>query len=1103
MIQIRERVKKLKNDLQALCYPKEAAIPGYRMYRGYSKNPAGENSCCEQSFDDIANLCTDGWEELSYGQLWGGHREYFWFDTTVQIPGEFDGQCVVYELLTGKEGEWDATNPQFTVYVNGRLRQGFDVNHRELVLAETAKAGDSYRIVLSAFTGDSNFSLFLNSRLRVLDRKTEKYFYDISVPFQAADLLENEDMDRIRILTALNESLNLVDFRKPHSEAYYESLEKAQRYLTEEFYEKYCGGSKESVYCVGHTHIDVAWKWTLAVTEDKAVRSFSTVLELMREYPEYIFMSSQPQLYKYVKKNAPEVYEEIKERVKEGRWETDGGMWVEADCNLSSGESLVRQFLYGQRFFREEFGKENCMLWLPDVFGYSAALPQIMQKCGLSYFMTTKINWNEFNRMPYDTFLWEGIDGSRVLTHFIPTRDYKTPPEPGRTDFFTTYNGTINASQIKGGWERYSQKYLNGEVLNSFGHGDGGGGATREMLENYRRLAKGIPGCPQAKMSTARHFFEVLESHVKDNKYLPSWVGELYLEYHRGTYTSMARNKKYNRKSEYAYENLETYSMMNRLWNKADYPEEMLKEGWEVILRNQFHDILPGSSIREVYEDSREEYEGILEESRNMTEAALGHIVSNINAPAGSVVVFNPNSAPSSGLVTLPDSEKLHNPVVCDGEKKLPVQKTADDFRIFYAEGVPAKGYKTYMVTEAMPPDMQPGKTHIDEAEEMPENMTAGDAVIHAAANAEEIRIPAEREPECPGRMEIGTAVMENDFFRVEYNEKGQFARIFDKKAEREVLKPGQAGNVIVSYEDRPHNYDAWDINNYYTEKSWEVGQVTSMEVTENGPVRGCVRIVRNYLDSVITQYVYLYRDIPRIDIRNVIDWKEHQILLKDYFPVDVHANEAVFEIQYGNVTRNTHDNTSWDFAKFEVCHHKWLDVSENGYGVSILNDCKYGVSVRGGLIGLSMLKSPIYPNPDADKEMHEFTYSIYPHRQDWREAGTVQQAYRLNNPLTAAWKENGGGVLDTEYSFVSSNQENAVIEVVKKAEDSDEVIVRLYECYNRRTPVTLTFGKELASAAECNMLEEEERSVGFEGNTVSFMMRPYEIKTIKVSFSR
>ena len=562
---------------------------------------------------------------------------------------------------------------------------------------------------------------------------------------------------------------------------------------------------------------------------------------------------------------------------------------------------------------------------------------------------------------------------------------------------------------------------------------------------------------PRTKMSTAKEFFHVLDKHVTDKKYLPTWVGELYLEYHRGTYTSMARNKKFNRKAEFAYQNEEMYATLDAQTAGGAYPEKELHEGWEVILRNQFHDILPGSSIKEVYDDSKAEYEGIFAENKALTDATLAHIAAGVKAPKHSLVVYNPNSAAAYDLVTFTVPEGMGEPAVYDGETKLAVQKTADGTYVFFATGVPGKGYKTYIVKE-------------EAADTTPS-------------------------------MEVSTEVMENEYFKVEYNEKGQFAKIYDKKADRDILKPGKAGNVIVSYEDRPHNYDAWDVNNYYTEKSWDIDQVSAMEVVENGPVRACVKVERKYLDSTITQFIYLYHDIPRIDIKNVIDWKEHQIFVKDYFPIDVHTNEATFDIQYGNVKRDTHDNTSWDFAKFEVCHHKWMDVSEDGYGVSMLNDCKYGVGVRNGVIGMSMLKSAIHPNPEADKELHEFTYSIYPHQGGWREAGTVKQAYQINNPLTYSWKENEGGTLAPEYSLVSSDKDNAVIEVVKKAEDSDAVIVRLYECYNRRTPVTLIFGKELTSVVECNMMEEGADPVEFTGNQATFEMKPYEIKTLKVTF--
>lgn len=1044
MIMLQQRIGKFLSYLEKQIYPQKMELENIRFIQ------------TEERFSSVEKLDTTAWELFDGREFWGGHREYYWFDMTARIPEEFEGKCVCFELLTGREGQWDATNPQFTCYVNGVLRQGLDVNHREVLLTESAKAGESYRIVLSAFTGDQNFKLKLQVSIKVLDRLTEKYYYDIKVPYETACLLDSEDRDYIAIIQTINESVNLVDFRQEDSAEYRESIQKADDYMEQEFYKKRCSTeNRPTICCVGHTHIDCAWMWTLKVTQDKAVRSFSTVLELMRRYPEYKFMSSQPLLYKFVKKNAPQVYEEIKRRVKEGRWETEGAMFVEADCNLSSGESLVRQIIYGKRFFKEEFGKDNIVLWLPDVFGYSAALPQIMKKTGIRYFMTTKINWNEFNRMPYDTFMWRGIDGTEILTHFMPTRDYQDGPKnANRTNFFTTYNGIINPSQVKGAWKRYSQKYLNQETLLAYGYGDGGGGPTTWMLENQRRLEKGIPGCPNTKQSHVREFFENLEAEVSTNKYLPTWSGELYLEYHRGTYTTMARNKKGNRKSEFAYENIEWLGVLEDCLSGQEYPRELLRWGWETILKNQFHDILPGSSIKEVYDDSKRDYEELLSRAHQEMNTQKQRLADGVKAKAGDVVVFNPNGFLGSGIVCFKSEEKIT--ALERNGCLFPVQKTADGNCLFEVDMVPPRGYETFSLPENS--DLQKENT-----------------------------------------LYVDTAHMENQYFILEFNEKGQFSRIFDKKCRRELLKPGQAGNVIMSYEDRPHNYDAWDINNYYTEKSWEVDQVESIEVLEKGPVRAALRIVHPYLQSRIVQTIYLYAETPRMDIRTEIDWREHLILLKDLFPVDIHTEEATFDIQYGNVTRPTYSNTSWDFAKFEVCAHKWIDLSEWGYGVSFLNDCKYGVSVRDGVVGLTMLKSPIYPNPEADKEYHEFWYSIYPHESGWRQGGTVRQAYQFNNTMTAMVKKLSGNAFPVKYTLAAVDKENIVIEVVKEAEDSNALIVRMYECYNERTNAVLRVGRIFEKAVECDMLENEEKELTCFDGKVNLTFQPFEIKTVKL----
>ncbi len=1043
MLQISQRISKLLEYVNQQIYTDISPIENYKIIKTKDK------------FEDIKNLDTSSWDDYNRSEIWGGNFEYFWFKTEITIEEQYEGKCVVFELKTGREGSWDLINPQFTIYVNGNLIQGLDINHRDIILSENAKKGDTYSIVLSAFTGTNNFNLVLDSEIKILHRDIEKYYFDISVPHNVARLLDSDDKNKIIILKALNNSLNLLDLRKEQSNLFYDSLKIAQEDIKRSFYDKYCGENDVKVYCVGHTHIDCAWLWTLKVSEDKSLRSFSTVLNLMKQYPEYTFMSSQPQLYKYVKKNNLEVYKEIQKRVDEGRWEVDGGMFVEADCNLASGESLIRQFIHGIKFFKDEFNKDNEILWLPDVFGYSAALPQIIKKCGLKYFMTTKISWNEFNKMPYDTFEWEGIDGSKVLTHFIPTKEYNEihTEDSRHNKYYTTYNGRLKPSQIKGGWQRYSQKELNNEVLCCYGHGDGGGGPTKEMLENQLRLEKGIPGCPQTVNSSAKEFFHTLEDHVRDSKYLPTWVGELYLEYHRGTYTSMARNKKANRKAEFAFINAELFSSISNLLLNLSYPSNEINEAWEVILRNQFHDILPGSSIFEVYEDSKKEYESIFKLNKKLIEESLSQTVNKISAKKNSIIVFNPNSFKFDGLVELNDLSKDELNFY---KREYISQQLNDNSCLINASNIPSKGYSV----------VEPNH-----------NLSMKKLIVRKDS-------------------------IENDYFLIKFNSKGQFASLFDKKAKREILKENQAGNVLISYEDRPHNYDAWDLNTYYDEKKWEIDNVDKWEVIEEGPLRACVKISRIYLDSYISQYIYVYRDIDRIDIKNQIDWKEHQIFLKTWFPIDVHTNEATFEIQYGNVKRPTHNNTSWDYAQFEVCHHKWLDVSDAGFGVSFINDCKYGCSVKDSNVSLSMLKSGVYPNPIADQEYHEFTYSIYPHKNGWRDSDTIKKAYEINNEPVSLIKRNESGNLPSSWSFVSLENKNVVIEVVKKSIDEKSTIIRLYESHNMRSKVKLAFSEKVKKAIECDMVENENEilEISEEGKVI-FDIKPYEIKTIKIIF--
>ena len=565
------------------------------------------------------------------GEHWGnGYDSHAWFHFTVPACGEH----TYLRIHTGYRG-WDANNPQFILYLDGRIVQGLDVNHTEVLL----EAGRSYDAYLYAYTGNEHCDAPLFAETCVLDTDVDKLYYDLLFPLQSLEFLDKESREYAMTLYHLDRASSMLSLYDLSSPDFIESVKAAGKYMDEEFYGSYCHTQEKTTVCIGHTHIDCAWLWTLRQTREKVQRSFATVLELMRRYPEYKFMSSQALLYQNLKEEAPELYEEVRERINEGRWECEGAMWVEADCNLASGESLVRQVLYGKQFFKNEFGVDNRVLWLPDVFGYSAALPQILKKCGVDWFVTSKISWNDVNRIPYDTFLWRGIDGTEINTHFLTAQmDHGKESNRG-----TTYVAHTNAGMISGAWKRYSQKEINDEALLTFGFGDGGGGPTREHLELARRGSHGLPGVPNVKIDFAGNFLSRLEERMAENRLVPRWQGELYLEFHRGTYTTMANNKTCNRGSEYLYQTAELFGSVASKLVSLPFPKESIHRGWEDILTNQFHDIIPGSSIKAVYDQCEIDYQRIRERGEAALTASENAITKGISRDEG-YVVFNPTS---------------------------------------------------------------------------------------------------------------------------------------------------------------------------------------------------------------------------------------------------------------------------------------------------------------------------------------------------------------------------------------------------------------------------------------------------------------------------
>lgn len=986
----KKKIETLVNKLASLRFEQEQKL-------------AGEYLFCDYKTDNAIPGKDAGWIPLEETPHFDGVDAHFWLHFHFEIPVIPENKEIRFCLLTGRENVWSCMNPQGMIFVDGKNVQALDTKHIWYPL----ESGRSYDMYIYMYTGMVGGEFTAKGVLQTVDKTVEKLYYDIKVPFETLELLPEGSRDYLKTENALDRAVMLLDLRNVGSENYYHSVAAACGFLQEEYYQKICGGEAPTISCIGHTHIDVAWKWTVAQTKEKAQRSFATVLALMDRYPSYKFMSSQPQLYQHVKENDPELYERIKQRVREGRWEVDGAMWLEPDCNLISGESMVRQLLYGKRFMREEFGVESRMLWLPDVFGYSGALPQILKKAGVDRFFTTKLKWNDTNTMPHDTFIWEGIDGSEV---FVNMR--------------AEYNGVIDSRGIYRSYERNQDKKLTDQVLLPFGYGDGGGGATAEMLENYERLKYGLPGMPAVKIEKSGEFFDRLEKEFHEKTELlrdePRWVGELYFELHRGTYTSIAKNKKNNRKSELLYQEAETLSVLDKLLCGGAYPADLFHKNQINILLNQFHDILPGSSIKEVYDDTDVEYKRILSEGRSIADDKLRRIAAELQTKGG-VFVYNPAPFPVSDYVMVEDKR-------------------------VYAQDIPAHGWRV--------------------------------------VSAEESQM----------QIIVCDTCIENNLLRVSFNDKYEIVSVYDKQANREVVLSGGSCNRFEAFEDYPYAYDAWEISRYYKQKKWAVDTVNKVELLCDG-----IAVERTYSNSKIWQKIRLKENSKRIDFETKIDWHEDHTLLKTAFDVDIHSPYATYETQFGHVQRPTHANTSWDQAKFEVCGHKWADLSESGYGVSLLNDCKYGHSTEKNTMTLSLLKAATFPNPEADRGMHEFVYAMYPHEGDFREGGSIQESYRLNMPLEAFTVEENNGILPEAYGTVTSDQENVVVETIKKAEDSDAVIVRMYEAYNRKCTAHISFGFEVEKAFICNLMEEDDKELELTNHTVTIPVRNFEIVTLKL----
>jgi alpha-mannosidase len=971
---------------------------------------------------------------IQAGEIWGHRWESAWFHLNGFIPSSWGGKTVVAQLDLGGEG--------LVVSPDGRSLQGitngsvFDTEFgRDIVrLFDSCAGGEKIELWVEA-ASNGLFGMFCDLdpgpestyrygyydakvkaiRLCVFDTNMWELTLDLRVLLGLIKSLPEKSVRRARVVKTAIDGLNAFVTQGNDPLVF-------RKILAREL-SKPAVASSLSVTAIGHAHIDTAWLWPVRESIRKCARTFATQLDLLERYPDYIFGASQAQHYAFVKEHYPEMYERVKAAIKAGRWEVQGGMWVEADCNVPSGESLVRQILHGKNFFRDEFGVDVDNLWLPDVFGYSAALPQILLKSGINYFLTQKLSWNQINEFPFHTFMWQGIDGSEVLTHF--------PPE-------NTYNSQLAAESLVAAQDQFKEKEYIDEFISLFGVGDGGGGPKEEHIQMGKRMAN-LEGAPRVRFDSAKNFFKRLSKQSHD---IPTWVGELYLELHRGTLTTQAFVKWANRRLEHRLRALEFWCSCMPL---NQYPQQRLDAIWKKVLINQFHDILPGSSITETYRVTRTEYLEALKECDALTrEVSESQLANDENC----ITLFNSLHYRYRGTVVLPDGWSGHG--VCDSQGRILPSQNEDGSTVVLVDVPPYSLMTLTRVAASLP--------------------TSGKA---------------------------SSLILENDLVLYEFSAQGKLTRCYDKELKRELGSPDEPGNVLTLYEDRPSDWDAWDVDASYLQTPLQTAEAKVAAPLPAGDVRQGIRFVFDIGNSSVEQQVYLARCSKRLDFETHVDWREKHRMLRVQFPVNVSADQATYDIQYGFVRRPTHQNTSWEQARFEVAAHRYADLSNTEFGVALLNDSKYGYRLTNGVLDLNLLRSPNYPDPDADQGQHDFVYSLLPHSGDLVRSEVIAEAARLNQGLMIL----PGCRAQRDFVPVRLSGEGVSLEVVKKAEKESCLILRIIETHGRHSGGRLQIDLPDVSLEETDLTEWRSQELTQVTSTFDLQMNPFEIRTYKLRF--
>jgi alpha-mannosidase len=1056
-------VKRL-NSLNSL------SLAGWRYHQG--DIPHAESTDLDDSQWQMAN-----------GNVEVGN-DAVWFRRVVEVPATLHGYDLTGSRIWFKfNASANGPVPQI-IYFNGRrVAMGEDLE--PIVLFDGAKPGEKVVVAVKLLhTVDTKGFRGVDARIDFATARPNPAV--LAEEFQsAAILLPSIETDAAASERELNSAIADVDLNalgNADQTAFDASLRKAQTQL--EVLRPVL--EKLAIRLTGNSHIDAAWLWPWTETVDVVRRTFGTALQLMQEYPKYTYTQSAAAYNEWICDKYPSECQEIKDRVKEGRWEMVGGMWVEPDLNMPDGESLVRQLLIGKRYFKQQFGVDVRIGWNPDSFGYTWQLPQIYKKSGVDYFVTQKMAWNDTNPLPLKLFWWESPDGSRVLSYF--PHDYANPIEPVHLATDLAKARTLNPGLP--------------EIMHLYGVGDHGGGPTRAMLDAGDRWISPDVVYPKTTFGIAQSYFNDVEgkldtehspvwnysalaagkgtlSPAADGKIsLPVWKDELYFEYHRGIYTTQANHKRNMRNSEEWLLNAEKFSSLAWLQGLA-YPQTPLNEAWKKVLFNQFHDLGAGSGIGVIYKDAQKDYDVVHWTANDAQGNALKVLAAKIDtsgkneasANAASLLVVNPLAWSRNDLV--------------EADVQLP--QSFDRVQVQSSDG-------SALESQILSTNSQTHSAHL--LIKMREVPSLGYQVLHVGGFG------------VSGSSSVSTlkasgTTLENNLVRVTVDpNSGCITSLFDKKANFETIAAAGCGNQLQTFKDTPKQYDAWNIDPGTYDHYTPIDKADSVELIDKGPLRASVRVTRTWQSSKFVQEIVLTDDSPEVQIVNDIDWHETHVLLKASIPLAATSDEATFEIPYGSIERATTRNNSFEKARFEVPAMRWADEGDGRHGLSLINESKYGYDAVGNQLRLTLLRSPVWPDPEADRGHHHFSYWLYPHAGDWRSAMTVRRGYETNYPLTAMQVEAHTGEWPAEHSFIGVAADNVVLTAVKKAEDSDALLFRVYEWAGKSSDVTISVPPGATGANLVNLMEQPEgAAIAVSGDKVSFPITPFAIQTIRVDY--